>query len=65
MMRTTPSTREFTSDPVPDEVVRHLLEVARFAPSGGNRQAWHVIVLPDPGIRHRIRDLYEKHLMGK
>ena len=58
MMRTTPSTREFTSEPVPDEVVRHLLEVARFAPSGGNRQAWHVIVLRDPGIRRRIRDLY-------
>ena len=57
-MRTTPSTREFTSEPVPDEVVRHLLEVARFAPSGGNRQAWHVIVLRDPGIRRRIRDLY-------
>ena len=47
-MRTTPSTREFTSEPVPDEVVRHLLDVARFAPSGGNRQAWHVIVLQDP-----------------
>lgn len=57
-MRTTPSTREFTSEPVPDEVVRHLLDVARFAPSGGNRQAWHVIVLQDPGIRRRIRDLY-------
>ena len=57
-MRTTPSTREFTSEPVPDEVVRHLLEVARFAPSGGNRQAWNVIVLQDPGIRRRIRDLY-------
>jgi nitroreductase len=58
VIRTTPSTREFTSEPVPDEVVRHILDVARFAPSGGNRQAWHVIVLEDPQIRRRIRELY-------
>jgi nitroreductase len=58
VMRTTPSTREFTSEPVPHEVVRNILDVARFAPSGGNRQAWHVIVLEDPQIRRRIRELY-------
>jgi nitroreductase len=58
VMRTTPSTREFTREPVPDEAVRHILDVARFAPSGGNRQAWHVIVLEDPQIRRRIRELY-------
>jgi nitroreductase len=58
VMRTTPATREFTDEPVPDEVVRDLLEVARFAPSGGNRQGWQVIVLKDPEVRHQIRDLY-------
>ncbi len=35
-----------------------LLDVARFAPSGGNRQGWHVVVLKDPAVRARIRDLY-------
>ena len=58
VMRTTPATREFTGEPVPDEVVRDLLEVARFAPSGGNRQAWRVVVLRDPDVRRRIRELY-------
>jgi nitroreductase len=58
VMRTTPATREFTDVAVPDEVVHRILDVARFAPSGGNRQAWHVIVLQDPEIRRRIRDLY-------
>ena len=58
VMRTTPATREFTDEAVPDEVVHRILDVARFAPSGGNRQAWHVIVLQDPEIRRRIRDLY-------
>ncbi|MET0895265.1 MAG: nitroreductase family protein, partial [Acidimicrobiia bacterium] len=45
VMRTTPATRTFTDDPVPDATVREILEVARFAPSGGNRQTWRVIVL--------------------
>jgi len=58
VMRTTPATREFTDEPVPDEVIRNILDVARFAPSGGNRQAWHVLVLKDQEVRARIRDLY-------
>jgi nitroreductase len=58
VMRTTPATREFTTEQVPDDVVRDILDVARFAPSGGNRQAWQVIVLKDPAIRRRIRELY-------
>ncbi len=57
-MRTTPSVREFTDEPVPDDVIRDILEVARFAPNGGNRQTWHVIVLQDPEIRRQIRELY-------
>jgi nitroreductase len=58
VMRTTPATREFTDEPVPDEVLHGILDVARFAPSGGNRQGWQVIVLRDPEVRRRIRDLY-------
>lgn len=58
VMRTTPATRAFTDEPVPDDVLHSILDVARFAPSGGNRQGWQVIVLQDPEIRRRIRDLY-------
>ena len=47
-MRTTPSTREFTDDPLPDDVLYQILDDARFAPNGGNRQAWRVIVVRDP-----------------
>jgi len=59
VMTTTPSTREFTADPVPDEVLHRILDAARFAPSGGNRQGWRLIVLRDPDTRRRVRDLYE------
>ena len=31
---------------------------ARFAPSGGNRQGWRVVVAKDPQVRANLRDLY-------
>ena len=55
---TTGSVREFTAEPVPDAVVRHVLDTARFAPSGGNRQGWRVVVVADPTTRTALRDLY-------
>jgi nitroreductase len=59
VMRTTPATRAFTGDAVPDVVLHRILDHARFAPSGGNRQGWHVVVLRDPETRRRIRELYQ------
>lgn len=56
-MRTTAAVREFTDDPIPPEVLHAILDDARFAPSGGNQQGWHVIVVRDPGLRRRIADL--------
>lgn len=58
MMRTTPATRVFTDEAVPDAVLYRILDHARFAPSGGNRQGWHVVLLRDPAIRREIRRLY-------
>ncbi len=56
-LRTNPAVREFTDDPVSDDEVAALLEVARFAPSGGNRQPWHVAVVKDVALRRRLADL--------
>ena len=57
-MRTTGAVREFTDDPVPDEMVHRVLDTARFAPSGGNRQGWRVILVQNPDVRRALRDLY-------
>jgi nitroreductase len=57
-LRTTGAVREFTDEPVPDEVLHRVLDNARFAPSGGNRQGWRVVVVKDPAIRAGLRDLY-------
>jgi len=56
-LRTTGSCRSFTDDAVTDEEVASILEDARFAPSGGNRQPWHVVVVKDPTLRRTLADL--------
>src|SRR2546429_8861131 len=48
--------REFTAEPVPDAVLFKILDHARFAPSGGNRQGWRVIVVRDPATRKALSD---------
>lgn len=59
VMRTTYAAREFTDEPVPDAVLRKILENARFAPSGGNRQGWKVIVVRDANTRRQLVPLIE------
>ncbi len=57
-MRCAPTTRHFKADPVPADALARALENARFAPSGGNRQGWRVVVVRDPELRQGLRDLY-------
>jgi nitroreductase len=53
-MRTTFAAREFTGEPLPDDMLVQILGRARFAPSGGNRQGWHVIVVRDRATREGL-----------
>lgn len=46
--------------PVPIEVIRECLEVALQAPSGGNQQTWHWMVVTDAGLRSRIGEFYRR-----
>jgi nitroreductase len=57
-MRCAPTTRRFLAEPVARESLVRALEHARFAPSGGNRQGWRVVVVEDIGRRTALRDLY-------
>ena len=59
VMRTAFSAREFTGEPLPDAVLHDILEHARFAPSGGNRQGNRVIVVRDPQTREALAKLAE------
>jgi nitroreductase len=58
-MRTAGTTRRFLTDPVPDALLHRILDNARFAPNGGNRQGWHVIVVKDKATRRALHDLYQ------
>jgi nitroreductase len=68
VMRCAPSTRRFTDEPVSREMLERVFDNARFAPSGGNRQGWRVIVVTDEDKRRRMRELYEgpweKYMIG-
>jgi len=44
-------------DPVPESAVVELLEAARLAPSGSNRQPWRFIVVTDPAEKKKLRAL--------
>jgi nitroreductase len=57
VMRTTAAVREYTDDPLPDEVLTRILDNARFAPSGGNRQGTRVVVVRDAQTREQLADL--------
>lgn len=54
VMRTTFSAREFVDAPVPDADIWRILDAARFAPSGGNRQGWRVLVIRDENTRNAM-----------
>jgi nitroreductase len=56
-LRTTGTTRNFTDRVVDDATIAELLDDARFAPSGGNRQPWRVVVVKNMGIRRQLADL--------
>jgi nitroreductase len=59
VLRTTGAVRAFLPDPVTDEQLVTVLDHARFAPSGGNKQGWRVIVLRDPARRNALLDLMD------
>jgi nitroreductase len=61
VMRCAPTTRRFTTAPVPAQLLRRVLENARFAPSGGNRQAWRVVAVRDADTRRKLGELYLPH----
>jgi len=57
VMRTTAAVREFTDDPLDDAVLHTILDNARFAPSGGNRQGTEIVVVRDRATREALVDL--------
>jgi len=55
-MATRRTIRDFSSDPVPTDVIRHAIRAAASAPSGANIQPWRFIVVTDPQRKRRLRE---------
>jgi nitroreductase len=58
-MATTRAVRRLRPDPIPDAVLRRVLEAATWAPSGGNRQPWRILAVRDAALKRSLRDLYQ------
>ena len=52
------SIRRFKPDPIPDEYVDKIIEVARWAPSGFNTQPWDFVIIRDMELRDKIVGLF-------
>ncbi len=50
---------------VPEDMIKTILDCARWAPSGGNGQPWEFIVIRDREMRNKIADIYIKQLSDK
>src|SRR3954464_10292286 len=50
IIETTRSMRRLKPDPVPNELIRKILEASVCAPSGGNMQRWQFLVIRDPKV---------------
>jgi nitroreductase len=47
--------RDFSDEPIPDDVVERCIETAAQAPSGANKQPWTFVLVTDPAIKSEIR----------
>ena len=59
-MRRRRTVRDFSSEPVPYELVRNAIEVAATAPSGAHQQPWTFVVVSDPDVKRAIRRAAEE-----
>jgi nitroreductase len=59
-MRTLRAVRKLRPDPVPDDTLRRVLEAATWAPTGGNRQPWRIVLVKDRTKKQRLGELYSK-----
>jgi nitroreductase len=58
ILSTTRSIRRISNKPVDDAVLERILQAAVWAPSGGNRQPWRIVVVRDRALKQQLSDIY-------
>ncbi len=62
IISSTRAMRRLKPDPVPDELIRKVLEAGVSAASGGNRQHWRFLVIKDRAIKEKVQHYYKRAL---
>ncbi|MFH0730709.1 MAG: nitroreductase family protein [Pseudomonadota bacterium] len=58
------SVRNYKKDPVPEPLIRRVLEAGRFSPSGGNQQPWKFAVVTNPAVIEEIETACHQFWVG-
>lgn len=58
-MSTLRAVRRLRPDPIADDVLERVLQAAAWAPTGGNQQPWHVVVVRDRAVKEGLQAIYE------
>ncbi|MEE4193446.1 MAG: nitroreductase family protein [Halieaceae bacterium] len=58
-MSTLRAVRRLREDPIPDDVLRRILQAATWAPSGGNLQPWRLVVVREAELKRELGVLYK------
>ncbi len=59
-MATTRAMRRLKPDPVPDQLIRRILEAGVCAANGANRQTWRFGVVKDPVVKEAVQRVYQR-----
>jgi nitroreductase len=62
VISTTRAMRRLKPDPVPDDLIRKVLEAGVSAASGGNRQHWRFMVIKDRALKEKVQHYYKRAL---
>jgi nitroreductase len=60
IIHTTRAMRRLKPDPVPDDLVRKILEAGVSAANGGNYQRWRFLVIKDTAVKKAVQTWYKK-----
>ena len=58
LLRTQRAIRRLRPDPIPDDVLARVMDATRYAPTGGNRQGWRMVMVTDAQKKARLAELY-------
>ena len=58
------STRQYSEEMPPRELIERVVEAGRFAPSGSNSQSTHFIVITDPAVLLSLADAVRSAFAG-